>query len=56
MWTHLIAVLGLALVCAGWIALQRWIARRHPELPGIVRPCAGCVCDGEGCDRSRSDA
>ncbi len=45
--THLIAILGLAALCGGWIALQRWIARADPGLPGIRRSCTGCTvpCD-----------
>ncbi|MCA9672918.1 MAG: hypothetical protein KC503_45315 [Myxococcales bacterium] len=42
MFTHLIAVLGLATLVAGWFLLSRWIARSDPELPGINRRCGGC--------------
>lgn len=46
----LVAIVGLALVCAAWIALQRWIAQLDPEIPGIKRSCSGCsVPGGESC-------
>lgn len=42
----LLSILGLALVCGGWIALQRWIARLDPDIPGIQRSCSGCPVPG----------
>jgi len=46
--TDVAAILGLALVCGGWIALQRWIAGLDPEIPGIKRSCSGCAVPGAG--------
>jgi hypothetical protein len=42
----LLSILGLALVCGGWIALQRWIAGLDPEIPGVKRSCSGCQVPG----------
>ncbi len=39
--TEIVAVLALALACAAWVALQRWIARRDPGNPGLDRGCDG---------------
>ena len=46
--TALLAVLGVALLAAGWGGLQVWIARRDPENPGLARSCDGACgsCDG----------
>lgn len=41
---HVIAVVGLAVAIALWFVLQRFIARRAPELPGIERRCDDCTC------------
>lgn len=41
---HLIAVVALAVACALWFVLQRFIARKAPELPGINRRCEDCTC------------
>ena len=42
MWEALIAVLGLALLCGGWVLFQRWIARVDPEAPGVEGNCGRC--------------
>jgi hypothetical protein len=49
MWKHLIIVLGLGLLCGGWVLLQRWIARRDPEAKGPEGGggCSSCSC-GQG--------
>ena len=45
----LIAIAALAAACAGWVVLQRWVARRDPGNPGVNRECdGGCG----GCERS----
>jgi hypothetical protein len=45
----LIAISALAAACAGWVVLQRWVARRDPGNPGVARECdGGCG----GCDKS----
>lgn len=38
---HLLAVLGLALVCGAWVVVRRWVARRDPEAP-TVESRGGC--------------
>jgi|GEM_PF-3196542 len=44
----LVAIAVLAAACGGWVALQRWIARVDPEIPGIQRSCSGCSVPGAG--------
>jgi hypothetical protein len=46
--TEVLGVLSLGLVCAGWVLLQRWIARRDPENPGLARSCDGTCATCEG--------
>jgi hypothetical protein len=47
--THVLAVFGLALGCAAWVALQRWMSRHHPEIPGEEKRFGGCrFCDKSG--------
>ena len=39
---HLIAIGGLALACAGWVLLQRYIQRVAPGVePLFLRECGG---------------
>jgi len=42
---YAIPILALALLCAAWVVVQRWIAKRDPESPGIHRRCDGCPGD-----------
>ncbi len=41
MWSSLIAVVGLGLLCGGWVLFQRWIAGADPETPGVEGGCCG---------------
>jgi len=44
-------------MCAGWVVLQRWMAKHHPELPGEekrLRGCGFCSKAAEGCDEQAS--
>lgn len=53
MWQHVIALLGLALLCGAWAAVQRWIAQREPATRGPESGCALCSCKrGNACDRA----
>ena len=50
-----VAVLALALLCGGWVAVQAWVARRDPCQPGVEGNC-GCkgwksAEDGASCKR-----
>ncbi len=52
------AVLGLAVLCGGWVAAQAWVARRDPCQPGVEGRC-GCrgwkteqINEGGSCKRS----
>jgi hypothetical protein len=56
---HVLAILGLALGCAGWVVFQRWMAKHHPELPGEerrLRGCGFCAKAEEGCDEEECEA
>ncbi|MCB2261961.1 MAG: hypothetical protein LGR52_03345 [Candidatus Thiosymbion ectosymbiont of Robbea hypermnestra] len=48
MWGHLWAVLALAVLCAGWVLFQRWLARIDPDGRRIedARDC-GSRCSGK---------
>ena len=48
MLAHLFAVVGLALLCGGWVLFQRWIARHDPEAPGVEGRGCGGGCGGHG--------
>ena len=41
--SQVIAIAALALGCAGWVLVQRFVARHDPEQPGVEGG------DGEGC-------
>jgi hypothetical protein len=41
MFNVLLAVVGLGLLCGGWVLFQRWIARVDPEAPGVEGGCCG---------------
>lgn len=46
---HLLAIVGLALLCGAWVIVQRWVARHDPEAPTVERRC-GCRHEaGPGC-------
>lgn len=38
---HLLAIIGLALLCAGWYLVQRFVAKHDPTQPGVEGSC-GC--------------
>jgi len=42
MWGNLLGVVGLAVLCGLWVLVQRWLARRDPESPGVEGNCASC--------------
>ncbi|MBK1723971.1 hypothetical protein [Thiocystis violacea] len=39
---HLIAILGLALLCGAWVGFQRWLKRVDPDGRHIESGCGGC--------------
>ena len=39
---YLLVILGLALLCALWVIIQRWIARQMPEAPGVEGRQGSC--------------
>jgi hypothetical protein len=57
MWSHLIAIVGLSVVCGAWVALQRWIARRAPEVRGPEDSggCGSCSCGRGECEKEGAD-
>jgi hypothetical protein len=46
---HLFAILLLALLCALWLWVQRWVARRDPEAGKRLGRCGICSCGGGTC-------
>jgi hypothetical protein len=49
---ELLAVLGLAALCGGWVLVQRFAATADPDQPGVEGSrCASCrgTC-GDRCD------
>jgi hypothetical protein len=42
MLVEVIAVAGLAALCASWVVVQRWFSKHDPGAPGVEGPCAGC--------------
>ncbi len=50
---YLLAIVGLAVLCGAWVVLQRWIARRAPEVPGPDRACGSCSCGKGRCENER---
>ena len=51
---YLIAICGLSALCAGWVVLQRWIARVDPDLADSGH-CGGGCCGDKFCDIARND-
>lgn len=48
---ELIAIVGLALLCAGWVCVQRMVQKVDPQNPGLDRKCGACGCSTEqGCE------
>lgn len=50
MWEHALAILGLGLLCGGWVALQRCGARQDPEARRRDGGCATCSCHRGECN------
>ncbi|MEW7977004.1 MAG: hypothetical protein AB2814_06055 [Candidatus Sedimenticola endophacoides] len=48
MLNHLLALLGLSLLCALWVLFQRWLLRREPGRGEAYRPGCG-ACANKGC-------
>ncbi len=52
MMNEMLAIVALAALCAGWVVLQRWIARHDPGNPGVARECDGTCGSCRGpCER-----
>ena len=51
MLNHLLAIAGFALLCGGWVLLQRWITRAEPGIKGPESGCGSCSCGGGRCER-----
>ena len=39
--THVLAVIGLGLLCGAWVLIQQFFARHDPEAPGVEK-CHTC--------------
>jgi len=43
---HLLSIIGLVALCAGWVLFQQWLKRMDPEKGDFEARCAGCgSCD-----------
>lgn len=51
--SELAAVLAVGALAGAWAAVQRWVARRDPEQPGVEGSRCG-ACRG-GCERHCGD-
>ena len=49
---HLLAIATFALLCGGWVLLQRWIRRTEPAVKGPEDRCGDCRCGAGACERS----
>ena len=49
MWNHLLAILGLAALCAAWVLFQLWLKRADPDPGDSDAGCMGCG----GCSRRK---
>jgi len=52
MLTHFFALLGLVLLCAGWMVFQLWLGRQDPDKNEGFRPGCG-ACSSKECARRR---
>lgn len=50
--THVLALLGLVLLCAGWMGFQLWLGRQDPDKRAGFRPGCG-ACSSKGCPQRR---
>ncbi len=48
MLTNALALLGLILLCAGWMLFQIWLGRQDPSRKEGFRPGCG-ACSSKGC-------
>ncbi len=59
MFTHVAAIVGLAVLCGLWIIVQRWVANNDPEQPGVEghRHCRASApdCSSTGCSSCSVD-
>ena len=39
---YLISLLGLTLLCAGWMVFQLWLKKQDPERAGYKPGCGAC--------------
>ena len=47
---YLLAIAGLAALCAAWVLFQLWLQRVDPEYRGMKAGCGGCG-DKRACKR-----
>ncbi|RLJ20661.1 hypothetical protein DJ031_05235 [bacterium endosymbiont of Escarpia laminata] len=52
---HILSLLGLMLLCGGWVLFQGWLSRQDPEYKGYKVGCGACKQQGscstqDGCD------
>ena len=39
---YFLAALGLAMLCAGWVLIQLWMAKSNPDKEDIALCCGAC--------------
>jgi hypothetical protein len=50
MLTHVLAIVGLSVMCVLWYVIQQWVARNMPDRPrGGCGGCGGMGGGGGGC-------
>ncbi|RDH80930.1 MAG: hypothetical protein DIZ78_17900 [endosymbiont of Escarpia spicata] len=51
---HILSLLGLMLLCGGWVLFQGWLSRQDPEYKGYKVGCGACkqgsCSTQDGCD------
>ena len=52
---HLLALVILVALCAGWAVFQLWLGRRDAEVAERLNKCGNCSCD-KPCEREATDA
>ena len=51
---YLISLLGLTLLCAGWMMFQLWLKRQDPDRAGYKPGCGAC--QGGSCGAAPQEA
>lgn len=52
MLTHVLAVVGLSVMCGLWFVIQQWVARHMPDRPSGCGGCGGCHVDTDSAEHA----